>query len=251
MLFFKAFGVSVFALALFKNLLLFSLYLFTYLNVRFVTRSHICGVLGAVSLLFIPQVSWESQRDLTHTVLAAAWVTATLFVFLRLREKSWRDHAIFGACVRLGILSKYNYLAFLFGLILASLSVERFRSVVWNRLMIFSIALCLLVLAPHLFWALGNREMVSSAAHKFRQPVEPHLFGDIRNGIVNLFGAVLFHVGPIAGIFLLVLRRARFDRKTVANNVYARLVLRKYGLILVILAFRVTGFNPNSEVACG
>ena len=99
-------------------------------------------------------------------------------------------------------------------------------------------------------WGATERERPGRNKAPTNPPAEPRLFVDIRKGFVNLFGAVLVHVGPIAGIFLLVFRRARFDRKTVAKNDYARLVLRKYGLILaglilVILAARVTGFKDR------
>ena len=250
MFFFKLCGVSVLGLALLKNLLLFCIYLFTYLNVRFVTRSHVCGVLGAVSLLFIPQVSWESQRDLTHSVLATAWVTVTLFVFLRLRKDSWLDYGLFGICAGLGILSKYNYLAFLFGLTLAALSVERFRLLISNRRLMFSMIVALVILSPHLKWAMENQGLLSTTAYKFRPQTEHHFFAEVRTGFANLFVAVLFHVGPILGIFLVVFRSVSFDKRVVEKNEYARLFLRKYGLILaglilVILIFRITGFKDR------
>ena len=250
MMFFKTFGVSVFALALLKNLLLFSIYLFTYLNVRFATRSHVCGVLGAVSLLFIPQVSWESQRDLTHSVLASAWVVATLFVFLRLRGNSWRDYAVLGACAGFGILSKYNYLAFLFGLILAAVTMGRFSSLVRNKRVLISLTVCLLILSPHLRWALDNRELLSSTAYKFRQQLEHSYFSDVQIGLGNLFVAVLFHIGPIVAIFFLLFRKELFDTRAVRKNEFARLFLRKYGiilagLILVVFFFRITGFKDR------
>src|ERR1700753_3100121 len=106
---FKCFGASVFSLSLLKNLLLFSTYLFTYFNARLVTRSYACAIAAAVSLFFIPQIVWESQRDLTHSVLAATLVCATIFSFLRLREKpTLARYALFGACAGLGVLSKYN-----------------------------------------------------------------------------------------------------------------------------------------------
>lgn len=250
MLFFKTFGVSVFALALLKNLLLFSIYLFTYLNVRFVTRSHICGVLGAISLLFIPQVSWESQRDLTHSVLASAWVAATLFVFFHLRANSWRDYAIFGACAAFGVLSKYNYLAFLFGLILAALTMVRFRPLVLNRRILISLAICLFLVSPHLLWALDNRELLSTTTYKFHQQAHNNFFSDVGMGLVNLIVAVLFHIGPIAIIFFLIFRHDIFKRRSLKKCEYGELVFRKYGFVLAglclaVLIFRITGFKDR------
>lgn len=250
MLFFKTFGVSIFALALLKNLLLFSIYLFTLFNVRFVTRSHVCGALGAISLLFIPQVSWESQRDLTHSVLASAWVAATLFVFLRLRQNSWRDYAILGVCAGFGVLSKYNYLAFLFGLVVAALTLARFRPAVLNRRIFISLAICLLILLPHFLWALDNRELLSTTTYKFRQQSNSNFVSDVGIGLANLFVAVLFHVGPIVLIFIVLFRKGIWDKQLVGKNDCAALFLRKYGFILAglifaVLVLRVTGFKDR------
>ncbi|MEO7678042.1 MAG: glycosyltransferase family 39 protein [Verrucomicrobiota bacterium] len=250
MLFFRVFGVSVFALALLKNLLLFSIYLFTYLNVRFVTRSQICGALGAVSLLFIPQVSWESQRDLTHSILATASVVATLFLFLRLRSNSWSDYILFGVSAALGVLSKYNYLAFLFGLIVAATSLSRFRSVILNRRMLVSLGVCVLILSPHLFWALNHRELLATTTYKFRQQVNHTFIANIGTGLANLVVAVLFHIGPIVLIFAAFFRDGIFNKSALAKNEFVALFLRKYGfilagLVLVILSFQMTGFKDR------
>src|SRR5512146_1882378 len=72
--FFKGFGLSIFSLALFKNILLFSIYVLTFLNSRFITGNCLCGIASAALLFFLPQVAWESQRDLTHSVLASTLV---------------------------------------------------------------------------------------------------------------------------------------------------------------------------------
>src|SRR5215471_55032 len=69
--FLKVFGLSLLPVLLLKNLLLFCTYLLTYLNAKFTTNRHDCGVAAAASLLFIPQIAWESQRDLNHSVLAS------------------------------------------------------------------------------------------------------------------------------------------------------------------------------------
>ncbi|MEO5801887.1 MAG: glycosyltransferase family 39 protein [Verrucomicrobiota bacterium] len=251
MLFFKAFGISVFALALFKNLLLLSIYVFTYLNVRFVTRSHVCGMLGAISLLFIPQVSWESQRDLTHSVLASALVSVTLFVFLRLRENSWLDYAVFGVCAALGILSKYNYTVFLFGLILSALTLGRFRSGILNKRILLSIVACFLLLSPHLFWDFNNRALLISTAYKFHQQQNNVWFSAVVSGLKHLALALVSHLGPCVIILTMFFREQLFRKTTLnKNNDYAKLIARKYwfigaGLVLGILLFQITGFKDR------
>lgn len=62
-----------------------------HLWIRVVSRTSLVtaslAVLAAASLLLIPQIGWESQRDLTHSVLAAAVAAATLYVLIRLIER--------------------------------------------------------------------------------------------------------------------------------------------------------------------
>jgi 4-amino-4-deoxy-L-arabinose transferase-like glycosyltransferase len=250
-LFFKSFGVSIFALALLKNLLLLSIYLFTYANVRFVTRSHVCGMLAAISLLFIPQVAWESQRDLTHSVLATVLVTATLFIFLRMRENSWRDYALFGLCAGLGILSKYNYVAFFFGLILSALTLHRFRALIWNKRIVLSLVICLAVLLPHLLWAFGHRDLLTATTYKFHQEQERRFISVVAIGLGRLLLAVLSHTAPLLLIFAAVFRKNIFPKSTLQEkSPVATFVFRKYafiliGLVLAILLLRITGFKDR------
>src|SRR6185295_14893429 len=101
---FQLFGVSIFSLALLKNLFLLGTYVFTYLNARALARSHAAGVAAAAALLFIPQIAWESQRDLTHSVLASMFAGATLFCFLQLHSRrTVGRYALLGLCAGLGV----------------------------------------------------------------------------------------------------------------------------------------------------
>jgi 4-amino-4-deoxy-L-arabinose transferase-like glycosyltransferase len=62
---FSALGMNLFALALLKSLCLFSIYFFMFLTAR-----PLVGSMGAMavsaSMLLLPQIGWEAQRDLTH-----------------------------------------------------------------------------------------------------------------------------------------------------------------------------------------
>src|SRR5207237_1132867 len=90
------------------------------------TRRQLFVLLGIylVVLQFHPSIVWESQRELTHSLVACVMILATLFFLLRLsisgedRPPSPLSHAIgrgdwgpwlgFGICGGLSILSKYN-----------------------------------------------------------------------------------------------------------------------------------------------
>jgi len=76
--FFHLFGTNVFSLAAMKNSLLFLTYSFVYLGAKEVTDDTNRAITAMLSLLLIPQILWESQRDLTHSVLGTSIAACTL-----------------------------------------------------------------------------------------------------------------------------------------------------------------------------
>lgn len=61
---FKLFGKGVFAISLLKNSLLYLTYIFVFFSSREVLRDGRAAILATASLLLIPQIAWESQRDI-------------------------------------------------------------------------------------------------------------------------------------------------------------------------------------------
>jgi len=105
---FSILGTHVGSLAVLKGILLFGTFVFVYGLVKAATSALRPAVVASLSLFFIPQILWESQRDLTHSVLATMVAAATLFVFLRLvQRRRPADYGWFGLCAGLGMLSKY------------------------------------------------------------------------------------------------------------------------------------------------
>ncbi|MEP6663402.1 MAG: glycosyltransferase family 39 protein [Verrucomicrobiota bacterium] len=247
--FFHIFGVSIFALALLKNLLLFGIYSFTFLTARAVTRSNLGGVIAAICLLFIPQIVWESQRDLTHSVLAGLVTAATLFFFLRLQRNRWSDYIILGLCFGLGILSKYNVAAVWFGLILSALTLPKFRPAILHPKMLLACAVGFATVFPHLRWAMTHPEALFSTANKFQQETASAFFSIVARGTGNMLVAILFHIGPLLVILSLVFWK-KLRVQPLFSSDAAKLLWRQYafiiaGLFLAILILRVTGFKDR------
>ena len=166
---FAALGLHVFALALVKNLLLWSIYLFVYLAAREVFERVRPAVLAAASVMLIPQIAWESQRDQTHLVLATACAAATLWVFVRLLKTGRARYFVgFGALAGLGLLSKYNYLLLPAGLLAAALSLRAPRATLLRSKALLAGLAFLLVTAPHLGWLLRHPELALAESGKFK-----------------------------------------------------------------------------------
>src|SRR2546423_1172359 len=172
-LFLRVFGSSEFSLTLLREALLFGSYALTYFNARLLTRSHACGVVAAVALQFHPSIVWESQRELTHSIVACVMILATLFFFLRLSmsegdqspsaSRMWRGRwglwLGFGVCGGLSMLSKYNAALFYAGMLIAAVSLPRLRPLVLNRRMSEAIGISLLIILPNLGWVITHRDL--------------------------------------------------------------------------------------------
>ncbi|MCX6865636.1 MAG: glycosyltransferase family 39 protein [Verrucomicrobia bacterium] len=70
-------GINIFALAVLKNGLLFLTYFFVYLGAREITRDNNRAVIAMLSLLWIPQICWESTIYCLVCVPAAEFLPNT------------------------------------------------------------------------------------------------------------------------------------------------------------------------------
>ncbi|MGB7343775.1 MAG: glycosyltransferase family 39 protein, partial [Pirellulaceae bacterium] len=110
---FGVFGLNVFSLALFKNTLLFATYMAVFTAVKLTTKDLRLAALATLGLLLIPQIAWESHRDLSHTVAVTFATTLLLLSIVRLPEltskQSWLAYVIIGVACGVGAMSKYNF----------------------------------------------------------------------------------------------------------------------------------------------
>ena len=240
-IFFSTFGVSVFALALFKNLLLFLIYALAYWNARFITRSHACGLVAALSVLFLPQISWESQRDITHSVLATVFSLAALGLFCRAVEfRKTSDYLALGVCIGLGCLSKYNFILFLAGLLLAALTLKNPRAAVLNWRMLLAVIIGLLILLPHLLWAAHHPHLASATSSKLAIQHDQPWLSSTTKGLTSLILASIAFVLPAVVITpLIFLRAKRSSNENPVRCDFVRLMLRTLSIILVLVVLCV------------
>ena len=185
------FGLNIFSLCLLKNLLLFGTCLFIFLSAKETTGDDRPAVAAMSSLFLIPQFAWESQRDLTHSVLVTMCAAATLFVFLRLlRTRRTGYYALFGLCAGLGLLAKYNFALFLVALALAALSLTAVRPVLISRRIFLSLALLLAVVLAHVLWMATHADASLTQLHKLHLQDLPNSFNAYCSGLQSLISAV-------------------------------------------------------------
>jgi hypothetical protein len=201
--FFHLFGLSILPLALLKNALLFSLYIFTFLTTREMTGEDRPAAAAMVSLLFIPQIAWESQRDLTHSVLGTAMMAATLYGISRVcRRGKTLDYFLFGLFAGLGVLGKYNVAVALVALFLAWLSLPEFRPRFFQSRILLSLAVFLLITGGHLCWALTHVDDTLRQAGTFQREALSAIWLDYLHGARDWCGRSSLY-SPLVLVFVL------------------------------------------------
>lgn len=177
---FAVFGISLLALALTKQLMLLATFVLMFLSARMVTGRPGWALVVALLLFTIPQIGWEAQRTLSHSVLVLLLASLALYLMLRvLRDGRPLDYLLFGLCVGLGLLSKYNFALFAVALIVAALPIEVLRRRVLSPWLLAALALALLVALPHFWWAATHVEQMLSSADKFEIDASPSVLNRI------------------------------------------------------------------------
>jgi len=196
----RLFGDGPAALALLKNLLLFLSYTFCYFIGRSAGLSVERAGMAALSLLLLPQIGWESQRDLTNSVLVTTLSAATLWALIALlngrRDPS--QYALIGLLFGLGLLAKYNF-ALLMLVAVISLASLRPR-LVWRPAALLVPLLCLLTVAPFLLWFLDNAALATSDAQRL-DTGDAGYWSGIGQGLISL----LISYAAFCALFLLAL----------------------------------------------
>jgi len=247
--FFRVFGVSVFALALAKNLMLFAAWTFTLLAARRVMPAR-AAWLGTLSMLWLVALSWDAQRDLTHTVLATTTAAAVLYAFVRVVQRPQvSEHVALGLALGLAVLAKYNNVAFAALLAGTALVVPGLRRRLFSARLAWTIAIAALVVAPHALWLLGHWQLASEGTIS-KMGADPGHASAV-GWLVGMGSALLALVGFATPFWIVVL--GFFGRRAWSTPVDrdARSVVRAYLLLFVallvalVVAGGVTHFKPR------
>jgi 4-amino-4-deoxy-L-arabinose transferase-like glycosyltransferase len=197
---------------------------------RFTTHQHLVAL---ASLVFIPQIIWESQRDLTHSVLVTTIAAASLLQFVRIRRNpTVINYTALGALIGLGLVSKYNYAMFLTTLLLAATAVPQYRSVLSNRRMLTALPVALLISMPHMFWLLSNLELATGSVSKL------HIGdGNFAAGLASAAVAALAFLTPLLVFaMLLIPSPGKRGLQEKVRTVDSRLLLNLLIATLIVVA---------------
>jgi 4-amino-4-deoxy-L-arabinose transferase-like glycosyltransferase len=239
---FELFGKNVFAVSLLKNCLLFLTYVFVFLSGREILRDTRLAILASCSLLLIPQIGWESQRDMTHTTLVVCAASASLWQSLRLvKKQNLINYCVFGLLLSVGILGKANFALFIATLLVALATFSEGRKVLLSPKIVVSILIMVVVTGSYFLWMYENQDIVFSVTHKFKRAVESYQL----QGVISLFVKSFLFLTPMWLICLLVFP-AGFGRNQNPETGFHQQFIKRYILTLflillaTILVFKVT-----------
>jgi 4-amino-4-deoxy-L-arabinose transferase-like glycosyltransferase len=254
MIFQTLFGVDILSLALLKNLLLFLTYLWLFLAARIILNDAYLALLTALSLWLIPQIAWESYRDLTHSVLVTSMSSGLCYVMVKLLQTGQtRHYCMLGLLLGLGALSKHSFLLFAAALLGAALTQRHMRARLLDRRMVLALGLAALVVLPHYVWLFEHvHPDTSPAMRKLERQNGIQSVTAIGTGLIKLIWASVSFLTPFWLICLLVFPPLRSWCRAGARapNRYRCLLSRYFLIVFVILIasvvlLRVTHFKDR------
>lgn len=199
-------GSWVAAAALVKNALLAGHFILAWDLLRRLKADPMAGLMAAAALALLPQVIWQGQVTLAHSVAVGFATLATLHATaLWLTRRSVAAALWLGVAVAIGTLSKYNFLLFLgvLGLALASLAPLRPR--LDRRTAVLAAATALALILPHAIWALANFGETSARVAKLYSERNQVVGFDLPvlgiDGLASLGLAVLAWGAPLAVVW--------------------------------------------------
>jgi hypothetical protein len=231
-----------------KFSLLASLFLSVYGAMRLLGFSRIVASASMLGLFLIPQIAWESQRALTHSVAGTAGCGWAFLAFAwHMRARHAGSAAALGAAMAAALLGKFNASFFLIMQIVQAFSFPNiarhsFPSVSLVTLLAFAICF-----GPTATWMLAHKSSVIARASKFEIGASGNLFFDRLMGMESLVeAAFLFSILAlaIAGIIALIHWKKRIAPPTplTTGEKFLRLLIL-VGVVIVLAGVVVTGAN--------
>lgn len=227
-------GNTVLALTLLKNLMLFACYALVGWAASQVIRNRALVVIAMLGLLTIPQIVFESQRDLTHSV--ALLFSACLFIaalFSALKTGRFLAYLLTGVAIGLGIISKYNFLLLPLAAFVAILLEPEFRRRLLDWRILFTALVAAAIAAPHAYWFYFNMELATGRTlGKLTEGAGTDRTDQIITGLFS-YGAAIVGFSALTIVAFWLSFGRRFHQSWQASSPWSRLVGR---MMLIILA---------------
>lgn len=204
----EVFGVSIATENLLKFGLLAAAFLLAWRLARLCGLDRRGATGSALALFLIVEVGWESQRNYSHTVLLIVSILAFAVTFLRLREaRGLGGFTLLGVLIAAAVLSKYNALFLIVALLAGDAVVSGRRAVARDARLLISVAVALVLVAPHLAWMRDHVEAVTALSGKLAIHGAEDPLIHRAAGLLRLALAILAVASPMVLVTMLAMRR--------------------------------------------
>ncbi|MBB3135593.1 4-amino-4-deoxy-L-arabinose transferase-like glycosyltransferase [Rhizobium pisi] len=228
-------GISMWAISVPKNILLFSCYLFYGLAAREVLKNRSLAAVAMLSLITLPQVGFLAQRELTHTVALLFASSLFLFGFFRtLQRPTLGSYLVIGIATGIGLISKYNFVILPFAALMAVLPNREWRSRLFDWRLLVAIVVAILIILPHALWLPDNLARASASTLKRMAAKDEAAAGlpRIGQGLLSFIIAVLGFVALPVVLFAAAFRRD-FFRALSSSSPMIRVIERMMAISLL------------------
>ncbi|MFB9951290.1 ArnT family glycosyltransferase [Rhizobium puerariae] len=237
----QVFGLSLATLSILKGLLLLASYIFYWMAARQVIKDRGLAIVATFGLLTIPQVAFEAQRDLSHTVATIFTSALFLYSFFRaLNRPSIPSFLLLGLATGLGVIAKYNFVLLPVAAFLAIASDRTWRLRLLDWRLLIAGAVAFVIAAPHAMWL--TEHFMAASAHTMRK-----LTGAGNGPLVAILGglgslglAAIGFGGLTAIIFTLAYREkltAIVGARSDSARLVGRMLVFALGLIVLMVLF--------------
>jgi 4-amino-4-deoxy-L-arabinose transferase-like glycosyltransferase len=240
---FEIFGTSVASLVIVKNLLLFLVYFAYHKLLQSLVVDKRLAAVGTLSLLTMPQMFWQAQRDLTHTVATLlAVIMLIYFVVATIRRPTIFSYAMIGLWAGLGMLTKYNFALVVVSVVVATFFHPDGRKRLLDWRILLTLAIAGLVFLPHALWMVTNMDRVlTTTVHTMSEQGAGGKLSDIGFGLIELLKTGVAIIAPTTVVFLLIFRgsflrglRARSEWSDFVGRILLSTIVILLALILVV-----------------
>lgn len=235
----KVTGPSVFAISFLKNLVLFLAYLFYGLAARTVLKDRDLAIIATLALLTVPQIAFEAQRDLTHTVAVIFATSLFLYGFFRtLAAPTAASYLLTGLAIGIGLISKYNFALLPAAALLSVLLDREWRSRLFDWRLLLTIAASAAIVAPHVLWLADHLGLATERTMEKLSEGTTGLSSRIGGGFASLALAILSFSSVTVIVFAAVFRESLWKALSHGNR-WTALIERMMVVFLLALSLLI------------
>lgn len=240
----EIFGTKLLTLQIVKFSLLASLFLSFYAALRKFGFSSLVAAAGMLGLFLVPQIGWETQRALSHSVLGTAGCCYTLLAFACYVIRPKVSLAIMlGIAMAIALMGKFNTVLLIISLFIAGFSITTYRKALMKPAILAAPLVTLLLITPTVIWMIANRIHVVERINKFAIGASGNPLLDRINGVSDLItAAVTFAALPFIVMLICYILNRNCDmphekRNSDAEHLMWRTMLVGLAIILALVLF--------------